>query len=66
MIDITPVGCQTPEGNAKVAKAVKEFDDAGAALANAAIEFFDNHASDITHAMEITPVCVRMYTRCAL
>jgi len=34
--------------------------------ANAAIEFFDNHASDITHAMEITPVCVRMYTRCAL
>ena len=30
MIDITPVGCQTPEGNAKVNKAIKYFDDASA------------------------------------
>ena len=41
MIDITPVGCSTPEGNARVAKAIKDFDDATAALANAAIEFLD-------------------------
>jgi hypothetical protein len=56
MIDITPVGCfSTPEGNAKVAKAIKDFDDAGAALANAATEFFDTHESDILHAMEMYP-----------
>ena len=52
-IDIISVGCTTPEGNAKVAKAIKDFDDAGAALANAAIEFFDTHESDILHAMEM-------------
>ena len=55
MIDITPVDCQTPEGNAKVNKAIKDFDDAGAALANAAIEFLDTHESDILHAMEMYP-----------
>jgi hypothetical protein len=54
-VDITPVGCTTPEGNAKVAKAIKDFDDAGAALANAAIEFFDTHESDLLHAMEMYP-----------
>ena len=54
-IDITPVGCTTPEGNAKVAKAIKDFDDASAALANAAIEFFDTHESDFLHAMGMYP-----------
>jgi hypothetical protein len=53
MIDITPVGCSTPEGNARVAKAIKDFDDATAALANAAIEFLDTHEEDILHAMEM-------------
>jgi hypothetical protein len=55
MIDITPVGCSTPKGAARVAKAIKDFVDAGAALANAAIEFFDTHESDILHAMEMYP-----------
>src|ERR1035438_4055031 len=54
-IDITPVGCTTPEGNAKVAKAIKDFDDTSAALANTATEFFDTHESDILHAMEMYP-----------
>lgn len=38
-IDITPVGCQTPEGNARVAKAMKAFDDSSAEVANKATEF---------------------------
>ena len=50
-IDITPVGCQTPEGAARVAKAMKEFEDSAAALANASIEFFDTHEENILHCM---------------
>jgi hypothetical protein len=50
-IDITPVGCQTPEGAARVAKAMKEFEDSAASLANASIEFFDTHEKDILHCM---------------
>jgi hypothetical protein len=50
-IDITPVGCQTPEGAARVAKAIKEFEDSSASLANASIEFFDTHEEDILHCM---------------
>jgi hypothetical protein len=50
-IDITPVGCQTPEGAARVAKAMKEFEDSAASLANASMEFFDTHEKDILHCM---------------
>lgn len=52
-IDITPESCKTPEGAARVAKAMQEFEDSGAALANAAIEFFDSHEEDLLHCMEM-------------
>lgn len=35
-IDLTPVGCQSPEGNARVAKATRDFQGATAQVANAA------------------------------
>jgi len=52
-VDLTPVGLQTPEGSAKVASAIGEFEDSAAALANAAITFFDTHEEDILHCMEM-------------
>lgn len=52
-IDITPVALTTPEGIERVNKATREFEDSAAALANAAIEFFDTHEDDILHCMEM-------------
>lgn len=53
-IDITPVGCQTPEGNAKVNAAKDEWDSATHAVANAIKEciddLFDRNLDKITHA----------------
>ena len=40
-IDITPVGCQTPEGNARVLQAHQEWDSATHLLANTVKQFFD-------------------------
>lgn len=48
-IDLTPESLKTPEGAAKVAEAMREFDDASHALANAAIEFFDTHEEDMLY-----------------
>ncbi len=42
-IDITPVGCQTPEGVARVAKAKEEWDSATYLLANTLRELMDNY-----------------------
>jgi len=47
MIDMTPEGCKTPEGAAKVNEAIRAFEDSAAALANAAMEFFDTYEDDI-------------------
>ncbi len=52
-IDITPESCKTAEGAARVQKAMQEFEDSNAALANAATEFFDTHEDDILHCMEM-------------
>ena len=51
-IDITPEGCKTPEGAAKVRTAQTDWDDATHALANALIEFLDTHEDDLTAAMD--------------
>jgi hypothetical protein len=42
-IDLTPRGCTTPEGQARVAQAQRDMDSANAELANAAEQFFANH-----------------------
>jgi hypothetical protein len=52
-IDITPAGLQTQEGIARVNEATREFEDSAAALANAAMEFFDTLEDDILHCMEM-------------
>lgn len=52
-IDLTPEGCKTPEGAARVRKATQEFEDANAAVANKATEFLDTHEDDILHCMEM-------------
>ena len=41
-IDITPVGCQTPEGNARVVKAQQEWDSATHLLANTVKEIMED------------------------
>jgi S-ribosylhomocysteine lyase LuxS involved in autoinducer biosynthesis len=41
-IDITPVGCQTPEGNARVLAAQQEWDSATHLLANTLKELLDS------------------------
>lgn len=52
-IDFTPKSLTTPGGIARVNKATQEFEDSAAALANAAIAFFDTHEDDILHCMEM-------------
>lgn len=42
-IDITPAGCQTPEGNARVVKTQQEWDSATHELANALREALDGY-----------------------
>jgi hypothetical protein len=53
-IDLTPVGCQTPEGNARVAKAQQEWDSATHDLANTLKrvieEIFDRDTDKIARA----------------
>jgi hypothetical protein len=50
-VDLTPRGCTTPEGRARVLVAQQAFDDSAAALANAAMEFFDNHGNLVMEAI---------------
>ena len=45
-IDITPVGCSTPEGAARVQNAMREFADATANVANEADQILDYHDQD--------------------
>jgi hypothetical protein len=52
-IEFAPVGCETPEGAARVAKTMKEFEHSGAQLANATIEFFDDHEGELLDCMEM-------------
>jgi len=47
MIDCTPVGCQTPEGNARVAAAIRDFDSATAEVANLATSWIKGHAFNV-------------------
>lgn len=54
-IDLTPVGCTTPEGQARVTASLKAFEDSGATLANAAIQFVDHYRSDILDALGTVP-----------
>ena len=41
-IDLTPRGCQTPEGNARVAKALDEWNASAHQVANLAAQFLDD------------------------
>ena len=50
-IDITPVGCHTPEGAKAVAEAMKAFEDSAAALANATMQFLDEYQWDLKAAI---------------
>jgi hypothetical protein len=54
-IDCTPVGLQTPEGSARVAKAMQEWEDTHATVANAATQFADAHGADLEHVAEMYP-----------
>lgn len=45
-IDFTPAGCKTPEGAARVAKAIEEFEHATANVANEADQILDYHDRD--------------------
>lgn len=45
-INITPVGCSTPEGAARVQNAMNEFADATANVANEADQILDYHDQD--------------------
>lgn len=56
-IDITPAGCQTPEGIARVNKAMREFDDATAEVANAATRFFDDHRLTLVEVAGGVSIC---------
>ena len=47
-IDITPVGCQTPEGQSRVQIAHQEWDDATHALANTLKEIMDDDEKPTT------------------
>lgn len=51
-IDLTPVGCQTPEGAQRVEEAIDNFEDVTAAVANIAQEFlaaFDAGGAGLAH-----------------
>lgn len=50
-IDFTPPGLKTPDGSARVNAALKEWDDATAAVANAIQHWMDAHGSDVTHVL---------------
>jgi hypothetical protein len=47
VIDITPEILKTPEGAAKVAKAMAEFEDATATVANESEAFLDSYSEEI-------------------
>lgn len=52
-IDITPVGCQTPEGSEKVEATMKACEITAAELANATMQFCNEHGPDVLDCMEM-------------
>ncbi|HEX5426541.1 MAG TPA: hypothetical protein VFW94_23540 [Candidatus Acidoferrales bacterium] len=51
-IDLTPESLKTPDGIAKVNEAMRAFEDATVALANAATRFFDDWMSFLREALK--------------
>ncbi len=52
-IDITPESVKTPEGAARVTKALKAWDETHAEVANLAAQFVDAHGAEVLHCMEM-------------
>jgi hypothetical protein len=50
-IKLTPVGLSTPEGSARVAAALKAFEESHATVANAATQFIERYQYEIKHAL---------------
>lgn len=48
-IDITPAGCKTPEGAARVKQTMDAFEESHAQVANAATEFYRNLTNCYTY-----------------
>jgi hypothetical protein len=47
-VDITPVGCQTPEGVERVTKTLQAWEDSRVEFANTAVQFFSEHRDYLT------------------
>jgi len=56
-IDLTPRGMETPEGVQRVSKAVSDFENATAAVANAATQFFDDHKMTLIEVARGITIC---------
>ena len=51
IIDLTPVGCRTPGGVARVTKAMEAWQNSQAELANGAMFFLKEYADDLRRLM---------------
>jgi ABC-type transporter Mla subunit MlaD len=60
-VDLTPVGYQTPEGIARVNRAVRRLDDERARAANEAASLLRDHDHTLRHALENMAAGKRAY-----